>query len=107
MASEMSRYTVPSRDADPDRKLGWLREAEQEGIAFLKSNRAYEDIDKGIDTIAGIDDDPAPESLSNVYSNRLKRQLREVVATLSNLRPRCDPPGTEVRSSLRSTGDGG
>ena len=87
MANELSRFLAPDRLASPDRKLGWLREAEQEGISFLKGNRAYEDIDKGIDTIAGIDDDPAPESLSNVYSNRLKRQLREVVATLSNLRP--------------------
>lgn len=91
--SELSRYLCPPRRdnkgnlTDPDLILSWLKEAEQEGTSFLKSNRAYEDIDKGIDTIAGLDDDPAPESLSNVYSNRLKRQLREVVATLSNLRP--------------------
>jgi hypothetical protein len=93
MPSDLSRYTAPPKYdkkgdlTPPDRILGWIREAEQEGIAFLKGNRAYEDIDKGIDIIAGLDDDPAPESLSNVYSNRLKRQLREVVATLSNLRP--------------------
>jgi hypothetical protein len=87
MADSLSNYLFPHRDASPDRKLGRLKEYEQEGIAFLKGCRAYEDIDKGIDTIAGLDDDPAPESLSNVHSNRLKRQLREVVATLSNLRP--------------------
>jgi hypothetical protein len=87
MADSLSNYLFPHRDSSPDRKLGRLKEYEQEGIAFLKGCRAYEDIDKGIDTIAGLDDDPAPESLSNVYSNRLKRQLREVVATLSNLRP--------------------
>lgn len=87
MANNLSNYTFPDRNAEPDRKLGRLREYEQEGQNFLKGCRAYEDIDKGIDTIAGIDEDPAPEALSSVYSNRLKRQLREVVATMSNLRP--------------------
>lgn len=83
----ISRYLAPRKDATEDAKLAWIRECEQEGTAFLRGCRAYPDLDRGIDIIAGMDDDPVPESLSNVYSNRLKRQLREVVATLSNLRP--------------------
>ena len=83
----ISRYLAPRWDEPEDKKLGWIKEAEQDGIGFLKGNRAYQDIDKGIDIIAGLDEDPVPSSLSNVTSNRLKRQIREVVATLSDLRP--------------------
>src|SRR5262245_26508815 len=92
-SSPLSNYLCPPhRDSkgnltDPNRILGWRNEAEQEGTTFLKNCRAYEDLDKGLDAIAGLDDDPAPESLSSVYSNRTKRQIREVVATLANLRP--------------------
>lgn len=83
----MLRYQAPRIDAKDDAKLSWLREAITEGTNFLKGQRAYEDIDKSIDLIGGLDDDPVPNSLSNVTSNRIKRQIREVVATLANLRP--------------------
>lgn len=87
MVLSPSRYLAPAYDASNDAKLGWVRESEQEGTNFLKGCRAYEDLDKGLDIIAGIDEDPVPDSLSNVTSNRLKRQIREVVATMANLRP--------------------
>lgn len=83
----MSRFVAPEISATEDRKLAWVREAVQEGTNFLKGQRAYEDVDRSLDLIGGLDDEPVPNSLSNVYSNRIKRQIREVVATLSNLRP--------------------
>jgi len=83
----ISNYLIPPSDAKEDLKLRWLAEAFQEGTRFLKGQRAYEDLDRAIDMIAGLDDDRVPDSLSSVYSNRLKRQLREVVATMANLRP--------------------
>lgn len=70
-----------------DAKTGWLREAISEGTNFLKSQRAYVDLDRSIDTLFGPHDERIPRALSTVYVNRLKRIIRETVATESNLRP--------------------
>jgi hypothetical protein len=80
-----------ARDGTPtssDRKLGWLREAISEGETFLRMQRGYRDIDRAFDLISGYNtDERIPASLSGVNVNRVKRNLRELVATLSNLRP--------------------
>ena len=68
-------------------KLGWLREAIGEGENFLKCQRAYPDIDRAVDMLFGPHEERIPSSLSRVYVNRLKRLIREQVATLSNLMP--------------------
>jgi len=68
-------------------RLGWVKEAIQEGTNYLKLQRAYPMLDKAIDIISGYEEDPVPKSLSDVKSNRLKMHVREIVATLSNLRP--------------------
>lgn len=80
-------YRIPVREAKDDVKLGWIRSAVEEGSNFLKGQIGWEDIDRGMDIIAGADEETVPSTLSGVYSNRLKRQIREVVATMSNLRP--------------------
>lgn len=77
--------TVPS-----DRKLGWLREAVGEAESFNKSQRSYIDMDRALDVVAGVSansDARQARSLSGVRVNRAKRNVRELVATLSNLRP--------------------
>lgn len=71
-----------------DTVQGWMRNAVQEGESFLKSQRAWSDLDRAYDIIAGPDDtERLPKGLSRCYVNRLKRQMREIVATESNLRP--------------------
>lgn len=92
MAGKMSDYRCPQPWDDTKYggdvyRLGWVKEAIQEGTNYLKLQRAYTMIDKAIDVIGGFDDDPIPKALSDVSTNRLRRQAREVVATLSNLRP--------------------
>lgn len=67
--------------------LGWLTTALEEGTNYLKSQRGYGDIDRAWDILAGPGDERIPQALSRVHVNRLKRQVRETVATLSNLRP--------------------
>ena len=59
----------------------------QQGNNYLKMQRAYPMLDKALDVIGGIEDEPIPQSLSDIYTNRLKRQAREVVATISNMKP--------------------
>ncbi len=82
-----SDYRVPAFTANPDRKLSWFKEAKQDGLNFLSTQRSSVDIERTIDVLAGMDDKPIPDSLSSLYVNFTKRQAREMVATLSNLRP--------------------
>ncbi len=65
----------------------WLLEAIQEGNAFLRNNLAHGDIDRAVALICGAVEEKLPRKLSNISSNRIKRNVREMVAILSNLRP--------------------
>jgi hypothetical protein len=88
--TNMSDYRCPQpwsdRGGETDR-LGWVREAIQEGTNYLKLQRAYTSIDKAIDIMAGLDEDPIPKALSDIKVPRIRRQARELTSTLANLRP--------------------
>ena len=80
-------YRLPPASARESAKVGAFKERLQDGRTFLKQQRGYMDISRSIDVIAGIADKPVPDSLSNLSVNFIKRQAREMVATLSNLKP--------------------
>lgn len=82
-----NNYKAPISTARETTKIGWMKEALQDGRTFLKQQRAYVDISQSIDLIAGLSDKPVPDTLSNLSVNFTKRQAREMVATLSNLKP--------------------
>jgi hypothetical protein len=83
---ERHAYRVPGQNAPEKDKLGWVLRSISQGENHLMSQRAYEDMDRAIEIIAGKTA-PRPERLSQLHLNRVKRQIREVVGTLSNLRP--------------------
>jgi hypothetical protein len=83
----MPDYRIPPREATEDRRLGWLREALQTGESYLQSQRAYGDIDRAIEIIGSTEAEQIPKYLSRVRVNRIKRQIREIVSVLSDLRP--------------------
>lgn len=85
--SKPSDYRAPLRDAKDDVKLGWLQEAVQDGRSFLRNQRPYLDCDKALDEIAGLRTEKLSKKLSKIWINRPKREVSEVIATLSNLRP--------------------
>lgn len=82
-----SDYRIPLQAAKESDKLGWLTEAVQEGRSFLNSQRPYADCDKWLDEIAGLRQEKLSKKLSKIWINRPKREVSEVIATLSNLRP--------------------
>ena len=80
-------YRFPPASARESVKIGTFKERLQDGRTFLKQQRGYVDISRSMDVIAGIADKPVPDSLSSLSVNFTKRQAREIVATLSNLKP--------------------
>jgi hypothetical protein len=86
--ASMSDYIAPRWDATEDKRLGWLREASEEGDNYLKSQRNWRQIDKAIDIIGGSSGLPdVSKKMSRLHINMLKRDIRENVATLANMRP--------------------
>ncbi len=88
MATTMSDYRCPAAHTAEDTRTGWLREVVETSQAYLKAQRGYPDIDHALDIMASLDTgtEKLPKYLSRVKVNRLKRQVREVVAALSALR---------------------
>jgi len=84
-----SEYNKSGETTPSDRKIGWLREAVSEAESFNRTQRSYIDMDRALDVVAGVSasDTRQARSLSGVRVNRAKRNVRELVATLSNLRP--------------------
>jgi hypothetical protein len=79
-------WIVPNKSASEADLVGWLKEQVQQADNYLKSQRAYSDIDLAMDIIAGEESERIPEGRSDAYSNRLKRGIREVVASESTIR---------------------
>jgi hypothetical protein len=79
-------WACPPEQTDEKTKLGWITRSISQGESFLQSQQAFEDFDRAIEIIAGKMPN-RPAKLSQLHLNRLKRQIREVVGTLSNLRP--------------------
>ena len=82
-----TQYRIPQWGTRPDTILGWLREATEDGEAYLRNQRSWKDIDKSIDIISGGGMERIPKAQSKVHMNMLKRDIREQIATLSNIRP--------------------
>jgi hypothetical protein len=81
-------WQVPPASAREDRKLGWLNESCEEGLAWLRSQRGSQDFGRAFATMAGSDGDiPPAEYRSKINPNPLKRNVREVISTMSKLRP--------------------
>ena len=81
-------WQCPPSAVSEDKKVGWLNESTQEGMAWLKSQRGYSDFRKSLDVLSGRDGGRAPaEYRSKLNPNPLKRNIREIVGTLAKLRP--------------------
>lgn len=72
--------------APPSRVSGWVDELLQDREGLLKSTSQYKDIDKAFAIISGQPDSSINEQRSKMNTNRAKRSLREIVASLSDVR---------------------
>ena len=79
-------WLAPPLGATDDTKLAWLRNTFEEGMSYLKNQRAYRSAMKGLDLIADDRSDGGDVALSKNRYNLIKRGIKEIVATISNLR---------------------
>lgn len=83
-------WQVPAAAVKEDNKLDWLRSCQQEGTAWLKSQRGYPDWRKAMDVISGRIAEGGSELRdyqSRLNTNHLKKNVREIVGVISDIRP--------------------
>lgn len=85
-------FDIPSRDASEEDVLDYGNKCIDRGLTFLRGQPAYPDISKGRQIVHALEtyEEAIPDKLSHVRVPRIKRQIKEIVATLSNLRPTWD-----------------
>ncbi len=82
-----NQYICPTQNSTEDYRLGWLKEAVREGETFIRNQTGASDFRVAKDIIAGVNTGKMPTSLSNINVNLQKRLIRDIVATMSNIRP--------------------
>src|SRR5215510_4865589 len=84
-------WMAPRFDEDDAKKIAWMVRSVSAGNTYLQSQTAYKDLDTAVAVISNAIKDSLPsKKMSRVSFNRLKRQVREVISTLTNLNPRWD-----------------
>lgn len=79
--------SLKNKDKLESQLIGWLREAREEGITYLKQCRSYDDISRAIDLIVSQVQADLPSTISQIYVPSIKRDIKEMVAILANIRP--------------------
>lgn len=82
-----NQYICPTQSSTEDYRIGWLKEAVREGETFIRNQTGASDFRSAKDVIAGVNTGKMPTSLSNINVNLTKRLIRDIVATMSNIRP--------------------
>lgn len=80
------QWLSPPLGASESDKLGWLITTHQEGMDYLRNQRAYRSAMRGLEVISDDRSDSSDVALSRTRYNLVKRAIKEIVATLSNLR---------------------
>lgn len=97
-------FIIPDRHAPGSTLVRFLREAVTAGETFLRNQPAAADFDKAKSIISGWNDSKIPQQLSRVNVNMTKRLIRDVVSTMSNLRPlwgyKTDNPDLDVTARI-------
>ncbi|MGH9439655.1 MAG: hypothetical protein ACRD22_17655, partial [Terriglobia bacterium] len=91
------RHIAPSSGASIDSKTTWFLHALASSRTYLANQPSYRDIEEGIKLIE--------EESPRIRVNRLKRQMREVVASLSQIRVQGWTVRTDNRDFDNQAGD--
>lgn len=88
MPDLLQEWQVPSPIAPVSRRLDWVNSCTEEGMNWLKVQRGTGDFRRALDVISGKGVGPKiPEYRSQLTTNHLKRNIREITGALSKLRP--------------------
>jgi hypothetical protein len=83
-------WQAPSPDASEEYRLGWLKEATEQGSAFNESQRGFTDWREAFAILSGCSSGKAKDAVdyhSQLSGRRLKTNIRTAISGLANIRP--------------------
>lgn len=80
-------WQAPSYMARPSDRLAFCKDQKEIGEQWVQAQSSYKDIPKALSIISGECDDIVSDTRSGINTARLKRDSREVIGSLSNIRP--------------------
>lgn len=80
-------WQAPSFAVSSAERLDFCKQMKQQGETWVAAQPAFGDIPKAIDILSGRPEYPSSETRSGINTARLKRDAREIVGTLANIRP--------------------
>jgi hypothetical protein len=81
-------WQAPKPESDEKRKLGWIDEGCQQGVAWQQSQRGFKDWRQGLQVFSGVDANTSDMGFgSRLSGHRLKTNVRTITSGLSNIRP--------------------
>jgi hypothetical protein len=86
---EVRSWQAPPQAVAESDRLGWLNDTTEDGLAWLRAQRGVRDYNKAFNIISGQADSATTSGdyRSKLNTNRLKRNIREIVGTMAKLRP--------------------
>lgn len=85
---QLKSWQCPAAATKEDIRIGWLNESCEEGTAWHRAQRGWGDYRKALTILAGQHGtNEIVAYRSQLHTNRLKRNIREVIGALANLRP--------------------
>jgi len=83
------KHPIPALPADgyEGYVIGYIKEAIEEGDAFLKAQEGYEKIQPTMNAIMSVDDELRPSSLASTKSNQIGKIAGDLAALLTDIRP--------------------
>ncbi len=90
-----STYDTRERDL-----INWINRMYREGLTTLTSEPAWRWIQRSIDYILRSKEEEIPTLLSSIAIPQVERDIEEIVATYSNIRPIPDYQGPEEHKSI-------
>jgi hypothetical protein len=87
LVDKTQSWQAPSFLASSQEKMGWVEEAcVQEGESWIKGQKAYTDVPRALQIVAGTIGDDANQKRSTLNINHAKFDLRKIIGTLADVR---------------------
>lgn len=79
--------TPPQLSIDEQALMGWLQSAAAEGLNMLRKEPVWGGIQTCIDYVSGMQQPVRSTALSRLTDNRLRKIVREIVSSMTDIRP--------------------
>lgn len=88
VSTKFKEWQCPPAAVPETRRLRWIDEQCEEGLAWQRTQRGYGDWKKSFNVLAGMPDAAlVPTYRSQLVTGRLKRNIKEVIGACANISP--------------------